>query len=90
MNTNQPQQPGAFGPMAALLGMGLLGTVLFVLLLILLAPLILLFAVWIAIQRWRFRRMMRKAAEQMAEETDYAARPRKHIEVTVHPVEDKP
>jgi predicted lipid-binding transport protein (Tim44 family) len=85
-----PKNRTALGPIVALLGMGLLGTVLFVLLLILLSPLILLMAIYLGIQRWKFRKVFSQAKQQAAQQADFTNRPTKHVEVTVHPIEETP
>jgi predicted lipid-binding transport protein (Tim44 family) len=85
-----PKQRTALGPIVALLGMGLLGTVLFVLLLILLSPLILLMAIYLGIQRWKFRKAFSQARQEATQQADFTNRPTKHVEVTVHPVEETP
>ena len=85
-----PKQRTALGPIVALLGMGLLGTILFVLLLILLSPLILLMTIYLGIQRWKFRKAFSQAKQAAAQQADFTNRPTKHVEVTVHPVDETP
>jgi ABC-type bacteriocin/lantibiotic exporter with double-glycine peptidase domain len=89
-----PKNRTALGPIVALLGMGLLGTILFVLVLILLSPLILLMAIYLGIQRWKFRKVFsqarREATRQAVQQEDFTNRPTKHVEVTVHPIEETP
>jgi hypothetical protein len=85
-----PKQRTALGPIVALLGMGLLGTILFVLLLILLSPLILLMGIYLGIQRWKFRKAFSQAKQSAAQQADFTDRPTKHVEVTVHTIEETP
>ena len=88
---NQPlKQRSALGPMVALLGMGIFGTILFALLLVLLSPLILFMTVYLGIQRWKFRKAFAQAQQQADQQANFSGRPSKHVEVTVHPVDDTP
>jgi predicted lipid-binding transport protein (Tim44 family) len=85
-----PKHRTALGPIVALLGMGLLGTILFILLLILFSPLLLLMGIYLGIQRWKFRKAFSQAKQQAAQQADFTNRPTKHVEVTVHPTEETP
>lgn len=89
-----PQQPkipsSPLGPLLHLLGAGVLGTILFAFLLILLAPVILGVSIYLTILRWRMKRALRRAAESFTEGGGIPGSPhvpgRKRVTVTVHPV----
>ncbi len=65
-----PQQPSntkppLVGRLFASFGAGVFGTIAFVLLVILLAPVILLLGVWTLLMQWRFKKKFRKMAAEM-------------------------
>lgn len=60
------RQPLGWQNITALLGAGILGTFLFVMAFIILSPLLLVSAIYMAILRWKIGRAVKKAAKGMA------------------------
>jgi hypothetical protein len=61
----QNRQLNPLGSIFGLLGTGILGTILFVVIIILLSPLLLILAIWMLIMRYRLKKAFRKMGEDM-------------------------
>ena len=61
----QNRQLTPLGSIFSLLGAGILGTILFVVLIILLSPLLLVLGIWMLIMRYRLKKAFRKMGEDM-------------------------
>ena len=77
MNNQNFRQPLGWQNLTALLGAGILGTILFVFLFILLSPLLLVGAIYVAILQWKIKRAMKNAAKSghmsQASQTTYSS-----------------
>jgi len=61
----QNRQLNPLGSIIGLLGAGILGTILFVIIVILLSPLLLVLAIWMLIMRYRLKKAFKKMAVDM-------------------------
>ncbi|MCD4825230.1 MAG: hypothetical protein K8S55_11555 [Phycisphaerae bacterium] len=99
-NTPGPKRPGFLEGILGLLGAGILGTVIFVVMVIVLSPLLLVFGIYLLIVRYRMKKALKQmmgqiqdAAEGLGPDAEASfvsgeeGQPRKHVNVTVTTVE---